>query len=122
MILAKSVGLLTMICWIVVGVFFLKSKNGIWVALGLLLFSISAFFLEPSMREVAWLTVFLIASFGVFVWGWINARALGIKNIMLAWTACIVIGISLNIMAGAGAAADMQNAIEAAQKAQGTTP
>jgi len=38
---------------------------------------------------------------------------------MLAWTACFVIGIPLNIMAGAGAAAEMQKAIEEAQRAQG---
>ena len=45
--------------------------------------------------------------------------SLGIKNIMLAWTACFVIGIPINFMAGAGAAAEMQKAIEEAQRAQG---
>ncbi len=33
-----------------------------------------------------------------FVYGWINAKAWGIQNIMLAWTGCFVVGILINIV------------------------
>jgi hypothetical protein len=33
-----------------------------------------------------------------FVYGWINSAKWGIQNVMLAWTACIVGGIVLNII------------------------
>lgn len=32
-----------------------------------------------------------------FVFGWIKSGEWNIKNLMLAWTACIVVGILLNI-------------------------
>jgi hypothetical protein len=35
-----------------------------------------------------------------FIWGWMNAGRLGIKNIMLIWTICVVIGIALRLMGG----------------------
>ena len=34
-----------------------------------------------------------------FILGWINNAAWGIRNIMLIWTGCIVVGIILNIIA-----------------------
>jgi hypothetical protein len=36
-----------------------------------------------------------------FIWGWMNANTLNIKNIMMIWTALIVINIILNIVFGA---------------------
>ncbi len=33
-----------------------------------------------------------------FVYGWINARAWDIQNIMLAWTACVAVGIVVNLI------------------------
>lgn len=36
-----------------------------------------------------------------FIWGWMNATKLNIKNIMLIWTLLIVVGIICNIMFGA---------------------
>ena len=33
-----------------------------------------------------------------FIWGWMNATTLNIRNLMLIWTACIIINIILNIM------------------------
>lgn len=30
-----------------------------------------------------------------FIWGWMNAQKLGIKNIMLVWTGLLVLGIGL---------------------------
>ena len=36
-----------------------------------------------------------------FIWGWINHKAQKITNIMLIWTALIIIGFILNIVIGA---------------------
>lgn len=33
-----------------------------------------------------------------FIWGWLNVTRLNIKNIMLAWTVCWVIGLVLGGM------------------------
>jgi len=33
-----------------------------------------------------------------FVYGWMNAKAWDIQNIMMAWTACIIAGILINII------------------------
>lgn len=35
-----------------------------------------------------------------FIWGWMNAGRLNIKNIMMIWTLLIVVGIILNVMSG----------------------
>lgn len=35
-----------------------------------------------------------------FIWGWMNAGNLGIKNIMLIWTVLIIICTVLNLMFG----------------------
>jgi hypothetical protein len=35
-----------------------------------------------------------------FIWGWMNAGKLSIKNIMMIWTVLLVIGIILNVMSG----------------------
>jgi len=32
-----------------------------------------------------------------FIYGWMNAKEWGIKNVMLAWTALIVVGIVLGV-------------------------
>jgi hypothetical protein len=36
-----------------------------------------------------------------FIWGWMNATKLNIKNLMLIWTLLIVIGIIFNVVFGA---------------------
>ncbi len=36
------------------------------------------------------------------IWGWINSARYGNKNIMLLWTACVVVNIILNFMLAAG--------------------
>jgi hypothetical protein len=36
-----------------------------------------------------------------FIWGWMNANNLNIKNIMLIWTLLIIINIVLNVAFGA---------------------
>ena len=35
-----------------------------------------------------------------FIWGWMNAGRLNIKNIMMIWTLLIVVGIILNVLGG----------------------
>ena len=35
-----------------------------------------------------------------FIWGWMNATKLNIKNIMMIWTALIVVCIVLSVMGG----------------------
>lgn len=42
----------------------------------------------------------LICGLYAFVWGWMNAGRLGLKNIMLAWTACILLSMVLGAMVG----------------------
>jgi hypothetical protein len=42
----------------------------------------------------------LICGIWSFIWGWMNAGKLGIKNIMLAWTVLIVLCIIFNIAGG----------------------
>jgi len=35
-----------------------------------------------------------------FIWGWMNAGKLNIKNIMMIWTVLIIISLVVNIMGG----------------------
>ena len=42
----------------------------------------------------------LICGIWAFIWGWMNAGKLGIKNIMLIWTVLIILSIILNIAGG----------------------
>ena len=35
-----------------------------------------------------------------FIWGWMNAGKLNIKNIMMIWTLLFIISIVLNLMGG----------------------
>lgn len=35
-----------------------------------------------------------------FIWGWMNATRLGIKNIMIIWTLLILLSIVVNIATG----------------------
>ena len=35
-----------------------------------------------------------------FIWGWMNASKLNIKNIMMIWTLLFIICIILNVMSG----------------------
>ncbi len=43
----------------------------------------------------------LICGLYTFIWGWMNADRLGIKNIMLIWTLLIIVLIVLNVAFGA---------------------
>jgi hypothetical protein len=42
----------------------------------------------------------LICSLYTFIWGWMNATKLNIKNIMMIWTALIILCIILSFMGG----------------------
>lgn len=42
----------------------------------------------------------LICGLYTFIWGWINASRLNIRNIMMIWTLLIVISIILSVLGG----------------------
>jgi hypothetical protein len=42
----------------------------------------------------------LICSLYTFIWGWMNATKLGIKNIMMIWSLLIIVAIVLNFLGG----------------------
>ena len=35
-----------------------------------------------------------------FIWGWMNATKLNIKNIMMIWTLLIIVGLIINVIFG----------------------
>jgi len=45
----------------------------------------------------------IICGLYTFIWGWMNASTLGIKNLMIIWTILILAGMGLNgvLMGGA---------------------
>lgn len=43
----------------------------------------------------------LLCGLYTFIWGWMNADRLGIKNIMLIWTLLLIVLIVLNVAFGA---------------------
>lgn len=42
----------------------------------------------------------LICSLFAFIWGWMNASRLGVKNIMMIWTVLLIIYMILGAMGG----------------------
>lgn len=40
----------------------------------------------------------LLCGLYTFIWGWMESGRLGIKNIMLAWTALIILSMALGFM------------------------
>jgi hypothetical protein len=42
----------------------------------------------------------LICGLYTFIWGWMNATKLNIKNIMMIWTLLIIVSIVLGMMGG----------------------
>jgi len=42
----------------------------------------------------------LICGLYTFIWGWINASRLNIKNIMMIWTLLIIVSIILSVVGG----------------------
>ena len=47
----------------------------------------------------------LICSLYTFIWGWMNAGRLNIRNIMIIWTVVIILQIIVNAVFGASMAA-----------------
>jgi hypothetical protein len=42
----------------------------------------------------------IICGLYAFIWGWMNADRLGIKNIMLIWTGLLIVAIIINVVTG----------------------
>jgi hypothetical protein len=42
----------------------------------------------------------LICSLYTFIWGWMNASRLNIRNIMIIWTLLLLLGIVVNVATG----------------------
>jgi hypothetical protein len=42
----------------------------------------------------------ILCSLFAFIWGWMNANRLGIKNIMMIWTVLIIIYLILGMLGG----------------------
>lgn len=76
-ILAMLVGLGCLICFIIVLIKLFQNEGALKGILG------------------------LICGLYTFVWGWMNADRLGIKNIMIIWTILIIVSLILNFVFGA---------------------
>jgi hypothetical protein len=75
-ILAMCVGLGSLICFIIVLIKLFQNEGALKGILG------------------------LICGLYTFIWGWMNANKLGIKNIMLIWTLLILVSLVLNFAFG----------------------
>jgi len=42
----------------------------------------------------------IVCSLFAFIWGWMNANRLGIKNIMMIWTVLLIIYLILGMLGG----------------------
>jgi hypothetical protein len=49
----------------------------------------------------------IICALWAFIWGWINSGAQNLRNVMLAWTGCIVLSVIGGGLSGAGAASQL---------------
>jgi len=73
-ILAQLVGLGSLVCFVMVVIKLFKEKGALHGILGIL------------------------CGLYTFIWGWMNAGRLGVKNIMLIWSVLIVVGVILNVL------------------------
>jgi hypothetical protein len=48
-----------------------------------------------------------ICMFYTFIWGWMNANKLNIKNLMIIWTVLFILVILLNVFGGMAAVANL---------------
>ncbi len=71
-LLALVVGLATLVCWIMVLIKLFKAEGPLYGILG------------------------IICSLYALVWGWMNADKQNIRQLMMIWTALVVIGLALN--------------------------
>jgi hypothetical protein len=79
-ILAMLAGLGYLICWIIVLLKQFQTAGPIHGIIGIITCTI-------------W----------TFIWGWMNASTLNIRNIMLIWTVLAIICVVLRVVLGAGA-------------------
>lgn len=77
MILATLVGLASLVCFVMVLIKQFQTAGPLHGIIGLLTCGI-------------W----------TFIWGWMRAGALNLKNLMLVWTGLIVLAMILNMMGG----------------------
>jgi hypothetical protein len=84
MILASVVGLGSLVCFVIVLIKQFQTAGALHGIIGLITCGI-------------W----------TFIWGWMRASTLNIKNIMLAWTGLIVLSIVLNMMGAMAAFSGM---------------
>ena len=70
--LASLIGLGSLVCFVIVLIKLFQEKGVLHGILG------------------------IICGLYTFIWGWMEAGRLGIKNIMMIWTALIVVGLMLN--------------------------
>jgi hypothetical protein len=80
MILASLVGLGSLVCFVIVLIKQFQTAGPLHGIIGLITCGI-------------W----------TFIWGWMRATTLGLKNIMLIWTVLAVAAIVLNMMGGMAA-------------------
>lgn len=75
-ILGLVLWLVCVVCWIIVLIKLFQENGVVHGILGL----------------ICWLYT--------FIWGWMNATRLNIKNIMLIWTLLLIVTIVVNYMSG----------------------
>lgn len=51
----------------------------------------------------------IICGLYTFIWGWINVTRLNIRNVMLAWSVCMGLGIACNVLLTMQAARAIQS-------------
>jgi len=82
----------------------LSFVGGIGSLICLILVLIKMFPAEGALKGI----LAIICSLYAFIWGWINASRFNLKNVMMAWTGCIILAIIGGAISGAGAAASLE--------------
>ena len=77
LLVAVVVGIGSLICWVMVLIQMFKTQGPLHGILG------------------------IICGLYAFIWGWMKAKELHLSTIMMAWTACIVLAILVNVLATA---------------------
>lgn len=75
-ILALIAGIGSIVCWIIILIEMFKRENVLLGILG------------------------IICGLWAFIWGWMNVGKHDKRQVMQIWTACIIAGIVLQVMAG----------------------
>jgi len=60
----------------------------------------------------------IFCSIYTYIWGWINAKQFNLKNIMFAWTACIILSIIGNSLLAKQVADVLQDELKKQQSQQ----